>query len=53
MGNSNVGKSNLSFRFLKNEFYEYQQPTIGIDYQTKVVRVEGKVVSVKLWDTAG
>jgi GTPase SAR1 family protein len=23
LGNSNVGKSNLAMRFLKNEFYEF------------------------------
>lgn len=32
LGNSNVGKSNIALRFLKNEFNDSQQPTIGIDY---------------------
>ena len=28
-------------------------PTIGIDYQFKLIKIDNKTVNIKLWDTAG
>lgn len=28
-------------------------PTIGVDFKTKVINVEGKKIKLQLWDTAG
>jgi GTPase SAR1 family protein len=33
VGDTAVGKSNIVTRFIRDEFYEYQMPTIGVDFQ--------------------
>ena len=53
IGDAEVGKSNLLSRFTKNEFNLQSKNTIGVDFATKCVEVEGKTVKVQIWDTAG
>eukprot|EP01121_Diplochlamys_sp_Union-15-3_P000744 TRINITY_DN1061_c0_g1_i1.p1 TRINITY_DN1061_c0_g1~~TRINITY_DN1061_c0_g1_i1.p1 ORF type:complete len:213 (+),score=36.25 TRINITY_DN1061_c0_g1_i1:51-689(+) len=53
VGDSAVGKSNLLWRFTKNEFYEETKSTIGVEFAVKSVGVEGKTVKAQIWDTAG
>ena len=35
-----VGKSNLVFRFTKNEFNKDSKSTIGVEFATKTVQIE-------------
>lgn len=53
IGDSGVGKSNLLSRFTRNKFNLTSKPTIAVDFATKSMRVEGKLIKVQIWDTAG
>ncbi|KAE8714986.1 Ras-related protein RABA1d [Hibiscus syriacus] len=53
IGDSGVGKSNLLTRFTKNEFTLDSKPTIGVEFATRNIRVNIKVVKAQIWDTAG
>ncbi|CAF1061201.1 unnamed protein product [Adineta steineri] len=52
-GDSGVGKSNLLSRFTRNEFSLESRSTIGVEFSTKEVQVDGKTIKVQIWDTAG
>ena len=52
-GESGVGKSNLMSRFAKNEFHINTKATIGVEFQTQSLKVEGKRIKAQIWDTAG
>lgn len=53
IGDSGVGKSNLLSRFTRNEFNLESKSTIGVEFATKSVKVDDKVVKAQIWDTAG
>ncbi|EXB84505.1 Ras-related protein RABA5c [Morus notabilis] len=53
IGDSAVGKSNLLSRFARNEFDQNSKATIGVEFQTQVVDIDGKEVKAQIWDTAG
>nr|XP_043610787.1 ras-related protein RABA5a [Erigeron canadensis]XP_043610788.1 ras-related protein RABA5a [Erigeron canadensis] len=53
LGDSGVGKSNLLARFARNEFYSNSKSTIGVEFQTQKMEVNGKEVKAQVWDTAG
>ncbi|CAA7404582.1 unnamed protein product [Spirodela intermedia] len=53
IGDSGVGKSNLLSRFTRNEFCLESKSTIGVEFATRTLRVEGKVIKAQIWDTAG
>ncbi|VDL99317.1 unnamed protein product [Schistocephalus solidus] len=55
LGESAVGKSSIVLRFVKSQFYEYQEATIGAAYLTQSLVVGDPQVTVKfeIWDTAG
>uniref|UniRef100_A0A166JFF6 Uncharacterized protein n=1 Tax=Daucus carota subsp. sativus TaxID=79200 RepID=A0A166JFF6_DAUCS len=53
IGDSAVGKSNLLSRFARDEFDQNSKATIGVEFQTQVVQVDGKEVKAQVWDTAG
>ncbi|CAF1459366.1 unnamed protein product [Adineta steineri] len=52
-GDSGVGKSSLLSRFTRNEFSLESRSTIGVEFSTKEVQVDGKTIKVQIWDTAG
>ncbi|EPQ58661.1 ras-domain-containing protein [Gloeophyllum trabeum ATCC 11539] len=53
IGDSGVGKSNLLSRFTRNEFNLETKSTIGVEFATRSINVNGKVVKAQIWDTAG
>ncbi|KAL4573333.1 hypothetical protein LXL04_020134 [Taraxacum kok-saghyz] len=53
IGDSGVGKSNLLSRFTRNEFNLETKSTIGVEFATRSLNVDGKVVKAQIWDTAG
>ncbi|XP_048138102.1 ras-related protein Rab11D [Rhodamnia argentea] len=53
IGDSGVGKSNLLSRFTRNEFNLESKSTIGVEFATKSLNLDGKVVKAQIWDTAG
>uniref|UniRef100_UPI00398E533D ras-related protein Rab-25-like n=1 Tax=Pristiophorus japonicus TaxID=55135 RepID=UPI00398E533D len=53
IGESGVGKSNLLSRFTRNEFNHDSRTTIGVEFSTRSVTVNGVTVKTQIWDTAG
>jgi len=53
LGDAAVGKSSSVERFVKNEFFEFQQPTIGAAFLTQTVQLDDYIVKFEIWDTAG
>lgn len=53
IGDSGVGKSNLLSRFTRNEFNLESKSTIGVEFATKSIGVDGKTLKAQIWDTAG
>jgi Ras-related protein Rab-11A len=54
IGDTGVGKSNLLSRFTRNEFSIDSKTTIGVEFATKNIPVDGnKIVKAQIWDTAG
>ncbi|KAJ8529744.1 hypothetical protein K7X08_036579 [Anisodus acutangulus] len=53
IGDSGVGKSNLLSRFTRNEFILESKSTIGVEFATRTLQVEGRTVKAQIWDTAG
>ncbi|KAK8675489.1 hypothetical protein V6N13_033555 [Hibiscus sabdariffa] len=53
IGDSGVGKSNLLTRFSKNEFSLQSKPTIGVEFATRNIHVNNKIIKAQVWDTAG
>lgn len=53
VGDSGVGKSNLISRFTRNEFNMDSKSTIGVEFATRSIEVDGKTVKAQIWDMAG
>jgi len=53
IGDSGVGKSALLRRFTNDEFVASHITTIGVDFEIRTLDVEGKLVKLQIWDTAG
>ncbi|CAH8556972.1 unnamed protein product [Schistosoma turkestanicum] len=54
IGDSMVGKSSLMKSFVEGNFNPVSDPTIGVDFFSRTVRIQEDVfVKLQLWDTAG
>jgi Ras-related protein Rab-8A len=53
IGDSGGGKSAILQRFTQNEFVTSHITTIGIDFQTKSMIIDGSAVKLMCFDTAG
>ncbi|CAG9310845.1 unnamed protein product [Blepharisma stoltei] len=53
VGDSGVGKSCLLLRFSENTFNEQHTVTIGVEFGTKLVKINNQQVKLQIWDTAG
>ncbi|CAL1279072.1 unnamed protein product [Larinioides sclopetarius] len=53
IGDSNVGKTCLTFRFCGGKFPMRTEATIGVDFRERQVVVDGEPIKLQLWDTAG
>ena len=53
IGNSAVGKSSILRRFTQDKFNPNYFATVGIDFFTKDVILDDKIIHIKIWDTAG
>jgi len=52
-GDGGVGKTTLTHRFLNGVFKETYQLTIGMDFYVKKLELDGKKISLQIWDFAG
>ncbi|GAA5862748.1 hypothetical protein JCM3774_001907 [Rhodotorula dairenensis] len=54
LGESAVGKSSLVLQFVKGQFDDYRESTIGAAFLTQTVPVSsGNFIKFEIWDTAG
>eukprot|EP00992_Anisonema_acinus_P009421 TRINITY_DN5639_c0_g1_i1.p1 TRINITY_DN5639_c0_g1~~TRINITY_DN5639_c0_g1_i1.p1 ORF type:complete len:209 (+),score=52.89 TRINITY_DN5639_c0_g1_i1:55-681(+) len=53
LGDSGVGKTCLMNQYVNKKFDNRYKATIGADFLTKELEVEGTLVTLQIWDTAG
>ncbi|MEM2329716.1 MAG: GTP-binding protein [Candidatus Jordarchaeales archaeon] len=53
VGDGGVGKTSLTLRFTTGSFKENYMPTLGVNFYSKTVDVEGVLVKLTVWDTGG
>lgn len=53
LGDMGAGKSSLVLRFVKGQFYDYQESTIGAAFFSQTLAVNDITVKFEIWDTAG
>ena len=53
IGDSGVGKSCLTNNAIKNTFDDAYNATVGFEFFTFNIRLNGKVVKLQIWDTCG
>ena len=52
-GDAGSGKTSLRKRFMTNVFVSDSRKTIGVDFETKVLKLDGKEIKLLIWDFAG
>ncbi|KAF7683956.1 Ras-related protein Rab-1A [Astathelohania contejeani] len=53
LGESSVGKTSILCRFTDDTFKYAMMNTIGIDFVSKDITIDGERVKLQIWDTAG
>lgn len=53
IGDSGCGKSALLLQFTDKRFQPVHDLTIGVEFGSRMVSVEGKNIKLQIWDTAG
>ena len=53
VGDCGAGKTNLLTRITSNKFHEAHLATIGCDFKIHRYEIDGLLVKVQFWDTAG
>ena len=53
LGDSAVGKTCFIKRFFRNEFDINSMTTIGITEESKIIKINDIICTLKIWDTAG
>jgi small GTP-binding protein len=53
IGDSAVGKTQMMFRFTDDTFTANALMTIGVDFKTKEIQIDGVGYRIQIWDTAG
>ncbi|CAL9752840.1 unnamed protein product [Musa acuminata subsp. burmannicoides] len=53
LGDMGAGKSSLVLRFVKGQFLEFQESTIGAAFFSQTLAVGDATVKFEIWDTAG
>lgn len=53
VGDSGVGKTCMLLRFVRDQWEGDTQPTLGVEFLTKVVKTDSHQIQLQLWDTAG
>ena len=50
VGDKNVGKSNLLLRFSDDVYTDSPIASIGVDFKTKIIGLDGKDIKLQVWD---
>ena len=53
IGDAKVGKTSIMNQFVYHEFISQYKATIGSDFSSKSLDIDGKIVPLQIWDTAG
>ena len=53
IGSSGVGKTAIMKRLVENTFSTDSQSTIGVEFDSTSIEVDGQSVKLQIWDTAG
>jgi Ras-related protein Rab-1A len=53
IGDAAVGKSSILTRFSENVFMKNYASTVGIDFNSRMIRVDQSICKLEIWDTAG
>lgn len=53
IGDTGVGKSCLLLQFVDHRFSAVHDLTIGVDFGSRIIDIEGEKVKLQIWDTAG
>lgn len=53
VGDSGVGKSNILLRYADDKFDETYNPTVGVDYKIRTIKLGQKVYKLQIWDLSG
>lgn len=53
VGDVAVGKSSFIQRLTENKFKDSYEPSIGVDFSSKVIKFKSTFFKFQFWDTAG
>jgi small GTP-binding protein len=53
LGDSGVGKSSLILRWVEDRYMATLTGTVGVNFKSKKVQINGEGIQVQVWDTAG
>ncbi len=51
VGDSSVGKTSFMRRFCHDQFTDSFCSTIGVDFHTKLLMINKRVIALNIWDT--
>ena len=52
-GEGGVGKTTLLYRYIKEEFLKDTEMTIGLDFFSKNIKLDGLDITLQFWDFGG
>lgn len=53
IGDSSVGKTSLISSLMNGSFKKEYTTTIGVDFASKMLKLDDHIVKIQIWDTAG
>ena len=53
VGDSSVGKTSLSIRITKDQYFQNQNATIGFDIFNYIAKINDLIIKLQIWDTCG
>ncbi|XP_068643139.1 ras-related protein RHN1-like isoform X2 [Aristolochia californica] len=53
LGDMGTGKTSIVLRFVKGQFFHYQESTIGAAFFSQIISLNEATVKFDIWDTAG
>lgn len=48
IGDSSVGKTSLTYRFCEGSFLEHSEATIGVDFRSRTLTIDGEEITVSV-----
>ena len=52
-GDSAVGKTSIINAIMGQKFSEEYEPSIGVDFFSKIIKYNGRLMKLQIWDSAG